>query len=167
MGVQVGHKWVTTFGGEASWGLLGPCWALLGSFWGLLGPSWSLSEPSWGHLGAVLGPSWGHLRPSWGHLGACWGHLGLLPSPPPRPRRQSLEFNCSSSNSMVFVRPPPKDYKCYKHCNPPPVDAPDYHPRPLMGTTYYVMQSFRKQDGPAECAKRLNNFKLGLGPFSG
>ena len=120
----MGHKWVTTFDGEASWGLLGPCWALLGSFWGLLGPSWSLSEPSWGHLGAVLGPSWGHLRPSWGHLGACWGHLGLLPSPPPRPRRQSLEFNCSSSNLMVFMRPPPEDYKCYKHCNPLPHRCP-------------------------------------------
>ena len=48
MGVQVGHKWVRTFDGEASWGLLGPSWALLGPSWGLLGSSSSLSRPS-GH----------------------------------------------------------------------------------------------------------------------
>ena len=138
----------------ACWGHLGLSWGHLGAFWGHLGASRS-------HLGAILGPSWGHFWAILGHLGAILELAGaILAFPPPR----RLALAAGASNSIVLHRilhrtrrflcgRPPKIIDIANIITLPP-DAPDYHPRPLMGTTYYVMQSFRKQDGPAECAKR-------------
>ena len=145
------------------WRRLGACWGHVGLSWGHFGAFWGHLGASRSHLGAILGPSWGHLGAICGHLGAFLERAGaILAFSPPR----RLALAARASNSIVLHRPrwflcgrPPKIIHVINFVTLPPVDAPDYHPRPLMGTTYYVMQSFRKQDGPAECAKRLNNYQ--------
>ena len=156
MGVQVGQKWLTTFGGEASWGLLGPSWALLGPSWGLLGSSWSLSGPSWGHLGVILGPLGAILEPP--GASKAERHIGFLHSLPSK-----------ASTARPTRRPEgPKAPRCARRCLQKPWRgsqeplASSMNPSPVRfhcidnSPGLCPKERLTKQDGQAECAKRLN-----------
>ena len=106
---------------------LGACWDHLGLSWGHLGAFWGHLGASRSHLGAILGPSWGHLGAICGHLGAILELAGAILAFSP-PRRLALAARASNSivlhRSRWFCAAAPKDYKCYKYCNPPPRRCP-------------------------------------------
>ena len=154
----------------ASWGCHGPPWGRLG---GLLGPSWSRLGRPWGGLGGLLGrpgPSWGRLERSWGRLGSLVGRFGLS-------KGRLGEFVGLSWGSLgcllgrlgadlglgaVLVPSRRSSPRRLTVNNPQPANQPTKQPtqQPTKQLTNQAAKQASKdsnhQNGPAECAKRLN-----------